>query len=549
MDVAAERFGLLLHPIRDAALAFEVDVSSELEEYIEQCVRSLGMDESHLLNFAEAGLLLQGSALILGRKVEHLHGLVYKVLSKLRTQRAEGHDDAEEEEEAHEPTTQNPRHHNKTVASSLCLVNDSELQLGKNIDLIPKRKAIHTVKDRLPALFEEDERNDAYSAYAFRSDGGLVLQDLLTLFSNNLPEEANLEEEVPPPPPPLDNNEDDDEPMAPPQAFDDDYDDPPPMMDTSDDHYEAPLVSNEESPPEDDDPYAEMDPHLADENINPFRRGKTWKMPSSEPAKKRKKNGGIDDTDDDVDAVAAASCAAVRGTKNTLELARAAKRAIDRRIMARRRDNFYATIFPSHEEQTPLPEDNDDDDDLPAPPAAFDDDHFEEDAAPPSPLDDDYGHVSFQDDDDDDEVRNNRRRETMESMMSCNTISRLARRVAAWQEHLEPILRSREERGPYDAKKAGMDLAEDLKLKGSKKVAFSKVADELPRFEVCRRFLATLQLANEGRVGLQHPNDADDLVGRSDFTLSLLVDDSRLEGILDDDDEEGRHSSTRENSI
>ena len=38
-----------------------------------------------MINFAEAGLLLQGSAVVYGRKVDGVHALVYRVLELLRT--------------------------------------------------------------------------------------------------------------------------------------------------------------------------------------------------------------------------------------------------------------------------------------------------------------------------------------------------------------------------------------------------------------------------------------------------------------------------------
>ena len=88
MDVsqsAAEKFSALLRPIKDAALAFDVDVNEALEEYVEECVRYVVAESDDVINFAEAGLLLQGSALVFGRKVDGLHALVYKVLENLKT--------------------------------------------------------------------------------------------------------------------------------------------------------------------------------------------------------------------------------------------------------------------------------------------------------------------------------------------------------------------------------------------------------------------------------------------------------------------------------
>ena len=80
----------LLKPIKDAALAFDVDVDEALEDYVEACVRYVEKDAGAMINFAEAGLLLQGSAVVYGRKVDGVHALVYRVLELLRTGQKEG---------------------------------------------------------------------------------------------------------------------------------------------------------------------------------------------------------------------------------------------------------------------------------------------------------------------------------------------------------------------------------------------------------------------------------------------------------------------------
>ena len=82
---ATEKFMALLKPIKDAALAFDVDVDEALEDYVEACVRYVEKDAGAMINFAEAGLLLQGSAVVYGRKVDGVHALVYRVLELLRT--------------------------------------------------------------------------------------------------------------------------------------------------------------------------------------------------------------------------------------------------------------------------------------------------------------------------------------------------------------------------------------------------------------------------------------------------------------------------------
>ncbi|BDA41730.1 Condensin-2 complex subunit H2 [Coccomyxa sp. Obi] len=76
------RFTHLLQPIRDLAANWDINIANELEEYLgvlEQITFSF--DGGPSLNFAEAALLIQGSACVYSKKVEHLHSLVYQALN------------------------------------------------------------------------------------------------------------------------------------------------------------------------------------------------------------------------------------------------------------------------------------------------------------------------------------------------------------------------------------------------------------------------------------------------------------------------------------
>ena len=106
-DNENSRFAHLLQPIRDLALNWDIDVASALEDYLEDldqlsialgpALKSAvlpggeddGEEESgtNSINFAEAALLIQGSALIYSKKVEFLHQLVMKALELLSATR------------------------------------------------------------------------------------------------------------------------------------------------------------------------------------------------------------------------------------------------------------------------------------------------------------------------------------------------------------------------------------------------------------------------------------------------------------------------------
>lgn len=82
----------------------------------------------------------------------------------------------------------------------------------------------------------------------------------------------------------------------------------------------------------------------------------------------------------------------------------------------------------------------------------------------------------------------------------------LSRRVQEWESKIKPLLDSELQRTPYDIHAYGRTMLGRLPDRGKKKVADSKqpafeelVGTKQP-YEVCRMFLATLQLANQGNV-------------------------------------------------
>ncbi|EDQ87744.1 uncharacterized protein MONBRDRAFT_26851 [Monosiga brevicollis MX1] len=83
------RFQHLLQPIRDIADNWNIDIARELEEYLGE-IENLEFcfeGSSETFNFAEAALVIQGSACIYSKKVEYLYNLVYETLNKLADKR------------------------------------------------------------------------------------------------------------------------------------------------------------------------------------------------------------------------------------------------------------------------------------------------------------------------------------------------------------------------------------------------------------------------------------------------------------------------------
>ena len=72
------RFAYLLQPIRDLSTNWNIDIAQELEEYLSELeTLTISFDEGQTtLNFAEAALLIQGSACIYSKKVEYLYNML-----------------------------------------------------------------------------------------------------------------------------------------------------------------------------------------------------------------------------------------------------------------------------------------------------------------------------------------------------------------------------------------------------------------------------------------------------------------------------------------
>ncbi|XP_061570885.1 condensin-2 complex subunit H2 [Cololabis saira] len=82
MESAESRYAHLLQPIRELTKNWEIDVASELNDYLEELEEtSITFDGGKTrLDFAEAALLIQGSACIYSKKVEMLYSLVCTTL-------------------------------------------------------------------------------------------------------------------------------------------------------------------------------------------------------------------------------------------------------------------------------------------------------------------------------------------------------------------------------------------------------------------------------------------------------------------------------------
>uniref|UniRef100_A0A915PNM2 Condensin-2 complex subunit H2 n=1 Tax=Setaria digitata TaxID=48799 RepID=A0A915PNM2_9BILA len=104
------KYSFLLQPVRDLQKNWDIDISHLLEEFVEK-LRELNdeaksedgkIKREEKFNFAEAAILIQGSTMVYGKKVEYVHELArgfYEQLRDKKTSRKGNIDNMEEEED------------------------------------------------------------------------------------------------------------------------------------------------------------------------------------------------------------------------------------------------------------------------------------------------------------------------------------------------------------------------------------------------------------------------------------------------------------------
>ncbi|KAH8095850.1 hypothetical protein JL720_3182 [Aureococcus anophagefferens] len=532
---AAEKFQALLRPIKDVALAFDVDVDEALEEYVEECVRYVVAESGdEAINFAEAGLLVQGSAVVYGRKVDGLHGVVYKVLENLRTGKAQadaaGRDAAATKVAEASGEDEFGRRYDAGPLARVVDVTPGRPSTSTSKGRIERKKARTAPADPMVALLFRDVEEDApFFGAAFGADGGLRLpgsrggvaairpadggerrRPTTTTTRRRRPRRRRLRRRR-------------HGRRGPPSR-------------ASASASGAPLSSTAPEEAEDaPDPYEEMDVFASDDVAKPLRRGKTWRAPKPPTADE----GPPSDAAVALCAAWAATSARDRGRRvAALEAAQGARAAA--RGRARRRQGGLPAVrravakarLRRLEERRGGGDDDDDydcDDAWAAGGVARLFADPEELAAPrrpapaTSPATGGGGGECFAWDDDgyDDRLgaAGGRRSEAYDAACKAH-LDELGANAK-----LEPVLRAQEtEREPFDMLAIGRDIVARLAARkpGDKaKVGFGSLAGGIPRYRVCRHFLATLQLANNGNLDLEHAHGADALAAAG-VQLALL---------------------------
>jgi hypothetical protein len=78
------KYGHLTRPLKEAAACWDIDLRDVMDSFLSaQNDDYTSLDPTHMLNFAQAGMLVSSTATNYGRKVEHLYTLVYSTLDTM----------------------------------------------------------------------------------------------------------------------------------------------------------------------------------------------------------------------------------------------------------------------------------------------------------------------------------------------------------------------------------------------------------------------------------------------------------------------------------
>lgn len=584
----ASKYSHLLQPIRDLTKNWDIDVAAQLEEYLAEIERiKISFDGGKTsMNFAEAALLIQGSACIYSKKVEYLYTLVYQTLdliaSKKRLQQASSVDDQGKDKDAsfRDDSVEFLSLDDIKEAKNIDLKEDEDDSKNEGSQIVPRTPlALLPLgeKDKQDVLLSRTgevlgSRNDfKMNTCTVHASGTLLLdmthlalldssfKRLMTSTPSDVQEpgiasgeqaanqvvpsdDANFEA--------VDLPEVDDDFDAP-QLMDEDvfYDD----NEASDNYCSGNGGENEDIQEERralraraepqpkqvqnlpfKDHWKMMDPHDPGISKNkPFKKGKPFKKPSSLVSQQHKKKRKRQEDRKEPTLIPinqfisqAFYSHASKMLKNPLktpafpefeylywiEFRRQQKvQAKQKQLLSQLAtddeiEELKSIVAKSEEnadienEEQAFGGDNDDDDDDNDFGGGAGDDNFLGDADVPDPVEP----MALEEPSDgivissyEELVRKYVDGYLMEAQQYAQETD-LSRRVRDWEDRILPVLSEEETHRPFDIHKYGAEILESFRGKSNQH--FKDVADGKESFEICRLFLATLQLANNYNV-------------------------------------------------
>ncbi|XP_077502686.1 condensin-2 complex subunit H2-like [Amblyomma americanum] len=129
------RYVSLLRPVRDLTANFNVDIVTHLDQYLRELSQTpvTYKEGEPSVNFTLAAFVIDGSASVYGRKVDHLHTLVRKVAGEVAHRTSEGHNaqNADHHSRGARPKT-SPKRSNREFQTF------DEIELADELNIMPR---------------------------------------------------------------------------------------------------------------------------------------------------------------------------------------------------------------------------------------------------------------------------------------------------------------------------------------------------------------------------------------------------------------------------
>lgn len=553
-NASEHHFAHLLKPIRDLAKNWNIDVASDLEEYLVQLEDiQISFDGGNTsLNFAEAALIIQGSACVYSRKVEFLYNLIYQCLEIV----------VQKSRHARQKSSVNSKGVDEDAvvqAEAEFLTLDDHLEAAKHIDLDESqagsykelRQGSLMVRTPLSVLNTRPaERKGASSRHDFKisecvvhPSGALLFEDRdsrlvdLSLHrqsfaAGSLPfgSPATLLDQSAAAPQQINAGQAGD--SAPPAdvkadavAQELDFAAGAPDADAFSDGEPDDVPGDGKHDVDDtaaaDDPWAMMDPHAECQGVRarPFRYGKTSRLPRRNKHRDQlvsRSNGLLeferDDPELDLTSFAQPSLS-MFGSIYVSELKRRHKASAKaRRGRLARAERGVPVAGTTSGDAFDDECSSSDEFDVAAGAGAADD------LVDGMPVDDDFalpdavggaevgvfgGEAADAQDTFEDMCRKHVEMYA-DAARKYMAETNLSRRVSAWQDRIQPILNDMDARPEYDIHEYGTRIVDSIQEAepSAKELEFGDVVAGKEKFEVCRVFLASLQLANNRSVDI-----------------------------------------------
>ncbi|XP_004084079.1 condensin-2 complex subunit H2 [Oryzias latipes] len=552
MESTESRFAHLLQPIRELTKNWDVDVASQLNDYLdeldEMCITFDGGKTR--LNFAEAALLIQGSACIYSKKVELLHHLVFQTLEFISEKNKKRSQEAETEKSGGSRMTSNRDDDGQDMFSPLDLDqsqnwHQSGLSTTVVVTPLPPESLIppeSQEKQKLPLISVKGEvlcsQRDFRINLFFPGEGGVVLLRLRSALELDLHPanflhqdssvDASMGADVPP-----EAGED----CRPEDRSDQDPEQHVDRHQAGSGVREKRQIFAEERPQQDAPPPVNVwtlhDPYAVLAHDKPFRMGRCYRVPHGlDEGGKRKRRCPcpLQDFRSWFRGTSGPMENKLKGGPTFTDLNYIYLKSLKDKIRTRRRLNRRVGLVMSEDElrrtllqpqEVGLQQEGDEPADAFRDADMFGEHDLSEEESPEDPADFAGGAQHIADQADElsyEDLVKLQVEQLVAHSRGYIQESALSRRVKDWEDHIGPELLLQEQRPPFSIREYGDRITGALSGVGCCRT-FSSLVQGQDNLEVCKFLLASLQLANDYTVEIQSSAGLEESLDTMSLTL------------------------------